>query len=213
LIEIPAGNRTLHGTLEIPANARNIIVFAHGQASSNRSPRNRLVARSLLHRGFAILLPDLTCEAAERPASAPQPDRDKLLLTANQLLAIIDWLGDNPATRGLRIGLFGAGTGAAAAMIAAALRPATVHAVVSRGGRPDLADELLAEVQAPTLMLVGSKDKAVMGHNRDAGAKMRCNPMLEVIHGADHLFAEPGKLEQVASISYLWFQSALARCA
>ncbi len=213
LIDAPVGAGVAHGTLEIPVNACNIIVFAHGQTSSNLSPRNRLVARSLLHRGFAIWLPDLSSGAAEHPVPAAQPDRERLFRTANQLVAIIDWLAVNPATSGLRIGLFGAGTGAAAALIAAARRPATVHAVVCRGGRPDLAGELLAEVQAPTLMLVGSKDEAAIDRNRDAIGKMRCKPMLEVIHGTNHLFAEPGKLDQVASISYLWFHRALARRA
>ena len=212
-IEIPVGSGILVGTLEIPAKARSIVVFAHGRASSNLSPRNRLVARSLLQRGFAILLPDLTDMSADHPDSASPPDREHLDLTANHLVAIIDWLDANPATRGLRIGLFGAGSGAAAAMIAAALRPAQVHAVVSRGGRPDLADDLLPAVQAPTLMLVGSNDKDGIDHNREAGEKMRRKPMLELIHGASHLFGEPGKLEQVASISFLWFQATLARCA
>jgi len=213
LIEIPADNCTLHATLEIPPNARNIIVFAHSLSSNNLSPRNFLVARSLLHRGFAVLLPDLTAVAAGSPAPALGHERDSLLLTAKHLVAIIDWLDGHDATRGLRIGLFGACTGAAAAMIAAALRPDKVHAVVSRGGRPDLADDLLADVQAPTLMLVGSKDTAVIDHNRNAGAKMGRKPLLELIHGANHLFAEPGKLDQVASLAFLWFQTTLARCA
>ena len=118
----------------------------------------------------------------------------------------------NPATSGLRIGLFGGRTGAAAAMIAAALRPAQVHAVISRGGRPDLADELLMEVKAPTLMIVGSNDHTHIDHNRKAGEKMLGTSMLEVVIGASHLFGEPGKIEQVASISYQWFQRNLALC-
>jgi dienelactone hydrolase len=213
LMEIPTATGTLHGTLEIPANARHLIVFAHGLTSSNLSPRNRLVARALLRQGFAVMLPDLTAGAVGSAAPAPRDDRERILLTAKHLVVIIDWLTANPATCGLRIGLFGASTGAAAAMIAAALRPGQVHAVVSRGGRPDLADDLLAEVQAPTLMLVGSNDKAGIAHNRSAGAKMRCKPMLELIHGAGHLFGEPGKLEQVASFSSLWFHSTLRHCA
>ena len=202
----------LRGVLEIPANARAIIVFAHGHDSNNLSPRNRLVARSLLQRGFAILQPDLTGEAGDRSDPAPRHDRGGILQTANRLVAVIDWLTANPATSGLRIGLFGARSGAAAAMIAAALRPCKVHTVICRGGRPDLADDLLPEVQAPTLMLVGSKDKTVIDHNRQASARMRRKPMLELIQGASHLFGEPGKLEQVASISYLWFQRNLALC-
>jgi putative phosphoribosyl transferase len=213
LMEIPTAAGTFYGALEIPANARNLIVFAHGLTSSNLSPRNRLVARALHHQGFAVMLPDLTAEAAGTAAPAPCDDGERIFLTAKQLIAIIDWLTANPATRRLRIGLFGASTGAAAVMIAAALRPAQVHAVVSRGGRPDLADDLLAEVLAPTLMLVGSNDKAGITHNRSAGAKMRRKPMLELIHGASHLFGEPGKLERVACISSLWFRTTLQRCA
>jgi len=210
LIEISAAKGTLRGTLDIAPNARNLIVFAHGMTSNSLSPRNRLVARSLLQRGFAVLLPDLTCEAEPHAEPSQRRDRDSLLQASNGLIAIIDWLGNHATTSGLRLGLFGAGTGAAAALIAAALRPATVRAVVSRGGRPDLAAELLAEVQAPTLMLAGSKDTAAIDHNRRAAAHMRCEPMLEVVHGANHLFAEPGKLELVASIACLWFQTTLA---
>jgi putative phosphoribosyl transferase len=211
-IEIPADNTVLSGMLEIPANAKSIIVFAHGLDSSNLSPRNRLVARSLLQRGFAVLLPNLTEQAASPPAIDPPHGQSGILKTATRLVAIIDWLAANPATSGLRIGLFGACTGAAAVMIATALRPNNVCSVVSRGGRPDLADDLLPKVQAPTLMLVGSNDKAVIDHNRKAGERMRRKPMLELIQGATHLFGEPGKLEQVASISYLWFRQTLARC-
>ena len=212
LIKIAADSTPLRGFLEIPANARSIIVFAHALDSSNLSPRNRLVARSLLQRGFAVLLPDLTDTSAPLPEAAAPHGREGILRTATRLIAIIDWLVANPATSALRIGLFGACTGAAPAMIAAALRPTQVQAVISRGGRPDLADELLCEVQAPTLLLAGSHDKATIDHNRKAGEKMRRKPMLELIQGATHLFGEPGKLEQVASISYLWFQRTLARC-
>lgn len=212
LIAIPSDNTTLRGILEIPLNARCIIVFAHGLDSSNLSPRNRLVARLLLQRGFAVLQPDLTDRAGDPVEATPPHERGGIHQTATRLIAIVDWLAANPATSGLRIGLFGARTGAAAAMIAAALRPDKVHAVVSRGGRPDLADELLCDVQAPTLMLVGSNDQTVIDHNRKAGDKMRRKPMLELIHGATHLFGEPGKLEQVANISSLWFQRTLALC-
>lgn len=212
LIQIPNAANTLRGLLEIPSDARSIIVFAHGHDSSFRSPRNRLVARTLLQRGLAILQPDLGGETADHPDAVPGHERLGILQTARRLIAIIDWLGANPATCGLRIGLFGARTGAAAAMIAAALRPNQVHTVISRGGRPDLAADLLPQVQAPTLMLVGSNDPAGIHHNRQAGAQMRCKPMLELIQGATHLFGEPGKLEQVASISYLWYRQTLAMC-
>ena len=211
-IKIQGDHRILRGVLEIPTNARSIIVFAHGLDSSNLSPRNRLVARSLRQREFATLQPNLTEECGGGSDRKPLQDRGGILQTASRLIASIDWLADNPATRGLRIGLFGARPGAAAAIIAAALRPTKVHAVVFRGGLLDLAEDLLAEVEAPTLMLVGSNDKAVIDHNRKASEKMRRKPMLELIQGASHLFGEPGKLEQVASISYLWFQRNLARC-
>lgn len=211
-IEIQADGMTLRGVLEIPENARAIIVFAHGIDSCSLNPRNRLVARSLLQRGFAILLPELSVEADEDEDSTPSHDRESISRTADQLTAIIDWLATNPATRGLRIGLFGGRTGAAAIMIAAALRPTRVHAVISRGGRPDLAEDLLQDVKAPTLMIVGSNDPAHIRHNRLAGEMMHGKPMLELIQGATHLFGEPGKLEQVASISYMWFQRNLAMC-
>jgi putative phosphoribosyl transferase len=203
----------LNGILEIAPNARAIIVFAHGIDSSLISPRNRLVARSLLQRGFAVLLPDLT---AKKPGNGVEPtvshDHEDIYRTASCLTAIIDWLAVDPATSALRIGLFGGRTGAASAMIAAARRPVQVHAVVSRGGRPDLADELLHDVLAPTLMIVGSKDAAHIAHNRKAGERMRDKPMLELIQGATHLFGEPGKLEQVASMSCRWYQRNLAKC-
>ena len=211
-IEIQAENMIPRGILEIPPNAKSIVVFAHGIDSSNLSPRNRLVARILLQRGFAVLLPDLTDNDDDSSTPYPSSDQEEIQRTAVRLTAIIDWLSGNPATSGLRIGLFGGRTGAAAAMIAAALRPEQVHAVISRGGRPDLADELLMEVKAPTLMIVGSNDHTHIDHNRKAGEKMHGKSMLEVVIGASHLFGEPGKIEQVASISYQWFQRNLAMC-
>jgi len=210
-VKIRAAGMIVRGILEIPSNAKSIIVFAHGIGSSSHSPRNRLVARSLLQRGFAVLLPDLVDES-EDADSTPAHDKGSITRIATRLTAIIDWLARNPATRGLRIGLFGGRAGAAAAMIAAALRPSKVLAVISRGGRPDLADDLLSEVKAPTLMIVGSNDRAHIDHNRKAGEKMDGKPMLELIQGASHLFGEPGKLEQVALISCLWFQRNLAMC-
>jgi dienelactone hydrolase len=211
-VKIPVENHALRGILEIPDKARSIIVFAHGLDSHHLNPRNRLVARALFQRGFAILLPDLIDLATKNGKPLIPHDRHGILLTANHMISIIDWLATNPATRKLHIGLFGSRSGAAPAMIAAALRPARVHAVVSRGGRPDLAEDRLREVQAPTLLLVGSKDKSVIDHNRNAGAQMLRKPMIELIQGASHLFEEPGKLEQVASISYLWFHRTMSIC-
>lgn len=199
-----------HGILEIPASARFIIVFAHGTESTNLSPRNRLVARALVQRGFAVLLPDLTDPPVDDHEPILANVQHGILRIAKRLTAVIDWLASNPATKGLRIGLFGSRNGAAAAMIAAARRPKKIHAVVSRGGRPDLAAGRLPAVQAPTLMIVGSKDCPHIEHNRKAKEKMLRAPMLELIHGATHFFGEPGKLEQVAFISFLWFQHNLA---
>ena len=200
------------GILEIPSKARAIIVFAHGTDSSNLSPRNRVVARSLFQRGFGILLPRLIDDTDEDFGWVPEFAQDEILVKAERLAAIIDWLALNPRTKDLRIGLFGGRDGAAAAMIAAARRPSKVRAIVSRGGRPDLAEEVLSEILPPTLMIVGSNDRAHLDHHRKAVDKMRPKPMLEVIQGATHLFGEPGKMEQVASISSLWFQRNLAMC-
>lgn len=210
-IEIQANDTILRSILEIPPNAQSIIVFAHGADSNGRSPRNQLVARSLQQRGFAVLLPDLT-DAGVDSGPALTEDPVAVRRAAGRLTAIIDWLSDNATTRHLRIGLFGGRSGAAAVMMAAALRPDRVHGVISRGGRPDLADILLEDVKAPTLMIVGSRDQAHIDHNRKASARMKRRPMLEVIQGATHLFREPGKLEQVASMSYLWFRRTQAMC-
>lgn len=197
------------GILEIPPRARAIIVFVNDLDSCDLNPRNRLVARSLLQRGFAIMLPDHPATTAD-PGQPARQDRERLLDSAARMIELIDWLALNPATSGLRLGLFGARTGAAAAMIAAARRADRIQAVVTRGGRLDLAEEHLSAVRAPTLMLVGSNDPAVIHHTRQAGAKMGSKPMIELIQGASHLFGEPGKLEQVALISSIWFQRTLA---
>ncbi len=211
-VETAADPMPVSGILAIPPDARSIVVFAHGSESSSLSPRNRLVARTLLQHGIAVLLPNLADGMEGDDEPAPTSDREEIRQTAARLTAIIDWLAQNPATRGLRIGLFGGRTGAAAVMMAAALRPQAVRAVISRGGRPDLAEELLEAVMAPTLMIVGSRDHAIIDHNRKAREKMGDRTMLELIPGATHLFGEPGKLEQVASISYHWFHRNLAMC-
>ena len=210
LIEIPVGQRAMGGILFVPPQAGALVVFIHEcDSTSNISPLNRLVARSLLDLGFAILQPDLKDWTAEHAGGAAWDDTDELLKSAKRLSAIIDWLGDNPATCGLPLGLFATGSGAAAAMMAAALRPSRVRAVVTHDGRSDLAADLLAEVQAPTLMLIGSRNQVCIDHNRHASEQMRCKPVLKLIQGATQLFVEPGKLEQVASMSYHWFQRTL----
>ena len=201
------------GVLETPAIAQSIIVFAHGPGKSCLSPRNRGVARTLLQRGFAVALPDLADADEEIHDSGVPRDPEDIERIARRLTSVIDWLGENPKTRHLHIGLFGARTGAAAAMIAAAQRPDVVRAVISRGGRPDLAADALEQVLAPTLMIVGAKDTDVLHHNRRASEKMRGRPMLEVVQGANHCFSEPGMIERVASMSYLWFQRNLVLCS
>lgn len=200
------------GILEIPPNAKSIIVFAHGPGKSCLSPRNRLVAQSLLRMGFAVLLPDLADRHEKSSDPATPQDTEYIKRIADRLTSVIDWLGTNRKTKHLCIGLFGARTGAAAAMIAAANRPDKVLAVVSRGGRPDLAAEQLESVLAPTLMIVGTKDRDHIDHNRHACGKMHDRPMLELIQGANHFFSEPGMIEKVASMSCLWFQRNLALC-
>ena len=211
LIEVPIGSQTLGGILFIPPKAWALVIFIHEFDSNNRmSPRNRLVGRSLLDLGFAILQPDLKDWTGDLGEGAAWDDTDELLRSAKRLTVMIDWITDNPSTRGMQLGLFSAGSGAAAAMMIAALRPSKVRAVVTHDGRPDLAADLLAEVQAPTLMLVGSRDQAGIDHNRQAGEQMRCKPMIKLIQGATPLFVEPGKLEQVASMSYHWFQRTLS---
>jgi putative phosphoribosyl transferase len=170
------------GILEIPPNARSIIIFAHGPGKSCLSPRNRLVARSLLHRGFAVLLPDLSDRNEDSHHSASPQNQEYINRIADRLTS----------------------------MIAAANRPDAVHAVISRGGRPDLAEDFLGQVLAPTLMIVGGKDHAHIDHNRHASARMRDKPMLELVQGANHLFSEPGMIEKVASMSLLWYQRNLA---
>lgn len=200
------------GILEIPADAQSIIVFAHGPGKSCLSPRNRLVARALLQKGFAVALPDLADPDEEIHDSGVPRDPEYIERIARRLTSVIDWLGENPKTRNLHIGLFGARTGAAAAMITAAQRPDAVRAVISRGGRPDLAADALEQVLAPTLMIVGAKDADHIRHNRRASEKMRGKPMLEVVQGANHYFSEPGMIERVALMSYLWFHRNLAIC-
>lgn len=200
------------GILQVPQNARSIIVFAHGPGGTCLGPRNRLVARSLLHKGFAVLLPDLADQDHEFSEPVSPQDPQYIERIATRLTTLIDWIGENSETRGLHIGLFGARTGAAAVMIAAANRPSAVKAVISRGGRPDLAADQLERVLAPTLMIVGGKDSSHIAHNRKACGRMHDRPMLELVQGANHLFSEPGMIEKVASMSYLWFQRNLALC-
>ena len=196
----------LIGTLVVPDEAAGTVLFAHGSGSGRLSPRNRFVAESLQNAGLATLLIDLL---SEDEAS----DRRKVFdinLLADRLLAAADWLGQEPSTQNLPLGYFGASTGAAAALVAAASRPALVNAIVSRGGRPDLAHDALAKVVAPTLLIVGGRDEDVIELNRRAITRMRCPTELVVIPGATHLFPEPGALEEVSRLAERWFLERLS---
>ncbi len=206
-VVIPAGGAQLHGTLSTPRGASGIVLFAHGSGSSRNSPRNGAVAAELQAAGLATLLMDLL-EPAE------EDDREKVFdiqLLAERLHHAAEWMHAQPETAAMRLGLFGASTGAAAALVAAAHRPKDVAAVVSRGGRPDLAGALLGAVQAPTLLIVGGADDVVLELNQQALSQLRCVKRLVVIPGATHLFPEPGALENVARLAVHWFGKHLHR--
>lgn len=204
-VQIPLENFSLPGDLVVPPRASGIIVFAHGSGSSRASPRNRAVAATLNEAGFATLLFDLL-SAQESAIDARTGElRFDIDLLTKRLVAVVDWAGGLPRLGDLPVGLFGASTGAAAALRAAAERPDHVAAVVSRGGRPDLAGDVLASVEAPTLLIVGGEDGPVIDMNREAAARMRCERKLRIVEGATHLFEEPGKLEQVAELARDWF--------
>ena len=204
-VKIPVGALLLDGDLDVPTSAPGIVLFAHGSGSSRFSPRNRQVAGVLRDAGLATLLMDLLTPDEERIDEVTRQLRFDIALLAERLVAATDWVHAQPATRALRIGYFGASTGAAAALIAAAERPDLVAAVVSRGGRPDLARTRLGEVRAPTLLLVGGLDAPVIDMNREAFDLLRAEKQLEIVPGATHLFEERGRLEQVARLARDWF--------
>jgi dienelactone hydrolase len=205
LITMTAGGATLSGNVTIPRGARGIVLFAHGSGSSRHSPRNRYVARALEDGGLATLLIDLLTADEERTDARTGHLRFDVEMLAERLLEISEWLPRNGATRDLRLGYFGASTGAGAALVAAARFPERVAAVVSRGGRPDMAGSWLARVRAPTLLIVGGNDTPVIAMNREARSRMTCPTELEIIPGATHLFEEPGALERVAELARAWF--------
>jgi dienelactone hydrolase len=204
-VHVAAGAVTVQGNLVVPEGASGVVLFAHGSGSGRLSPRNRSVAGKLADRGLATLLIDLLTAEEESIDLRTAHLRFDIGLLANRLADATEWLITQPATRPLRIGYFGASTGAAAALVAAALRPESIRAVVSRGGRPDLAGEALPRVQAPTLLIVGGNDHAVIGLNREALAQLTCEKRLEIVPGATHLFEEPGALETVARLAGDWF--------
>ena len=204
-VEIPAENRKLGGLLTVPPAAKGIVLFAHGSGSSRFSSRNQYVAGVLIRAGMATLLFDLLDEQEA-------DDRKKVFditLLAERLKAATTWVQQQEQIGGLSLGYFGASTGAAAALVAAAAQGIEVKAVVSRGGRPDLAEDALPQVQAPTLLIVGGDDEPVVEMNRQALARLRCEKQLKIVPGATHLFSEPGALEQVANLATAWFQSHL----
>jgi putative phosphoribosyl transferase len=208
-VTVRTGAVELEGALSIPERAEGVVLFAHGSGSSRFSPRNRFVADFLNEGRLATLLLDLlTAEESEIDERTGELRFDIGLLSG-RLTGAVDWLGASPETRNLKIGIFGASTGAAAALNAAAERPERVAAVVSRGGRPDLAMAALPRVSAPTLLIVGGLDGVVIGMNRRAAAELRCEHQLEIVPGATHLFEEPGKLEKVAQLARAWFQQHL----
>lgn len=206
---IDAGGVGLLGNLVVPARARGMVVFAHGSGSSRFSRRNQFVAESLNERDLGTLLFDLLTPEENRVDQLTRQLRFDIDLLRARLCHTLDWVGRQPACQGLPIGLFGASTGAAAAIAAAAERPQAVRAVVSRGGRPDLAGDALPRLQAPVLLIVGGDDEAVIAINMTAARAMRAEHRLEVVPAATHLFEEPGKLEEVARLAGDWFSQRL----
>ena len=200
----------LEGSLAVPENAQGIVLFAHGSGSSRHSPRNRYVAEILQRAGLATLLMDLLTKDEDVADQYTRQYRFDIGLLAERLVGAIDWLLTRPETRRLPIGLFGASTGAAAALRAAAARPDVVQAVVSRGGRPDLAGDDLPRVMAPTLLIVGANDAAVIPLNAAALERMRCQREMVLVPGATHLFEEPGTLAEASSLARNWFLRRLA---
>ncbi|HEX6792826.1 MAG TPA: alpha/beta family hydrolase [Casimicrobiaceae bacterium] len=204
-VTISAGGAPLAGDLTVPAGANGVVLFAHGSGSSRASPRNVWVAARLARAGLATLLFDLLTSDEERRDVQTREHRFDIALLSQRLVVATDWVDAEPELRELPIGYFGASTGAAAALVAAAERRGRIGAVVSRGGRPDLAGvDALARVAAATLLVVGGNDDVVIDLNRRALAAMQCEKRLEIVPGATHLFEEPGALEQVATLASQW---------
>lgn len=208
--EIPTGSVRLPADLVVPAQAHGLVLFAHGSGSSRHSPRNRAVAGRLNRHSLATVLVDLLTADEEQLDMQTAQLRFDIDHLADRLADIIDWMTSGEQLPRLPVGLFGASTGAAAALVAAAARPDVVRAVVSRGGRPDLAGSALPNVRAATLLLVGGRDEQVLELNQDAQRQMTAPTELRVIPGATHLFEEPGALEQVAEEAADWFDRYLA---
>lgn len=210
-VQVSAGKVLLEGNLSIPKGTQGVVAFAHGSGSSRHSPRNRYVAQVLRDAGLATLLFDLLTAEEEAEDIQTGKLRFDISLLTRRLVAATDWFKENTETRELSIGYFGASTGAAAALIAAAERPDIVAAIVSRGGRPDLAAKVLPHVKAPTLLIVGGNDFPVIEFNREALAGLIVEKELAIVPGATHLFEEPGALEKVAKLAASWFTAHLKR--
>jgi dienelactone hydrolase len=204
-VQIQEGRAVLSGDLTIPENAVALVLFAHGSGSSRHSPRNQFVARTLNDAGLATLLFDLLTQEEEAIDIQTREHRFNIGLLAERLVHVTKWAKQHEETRDLRIGYFGSSTGGAAALVAATEMPRDVGAVVSRGGRPDLAGDALPKVQAPTLLIVGGNDDVVIELNEMARDQMRCEAKLEIVPDATHLFEEPGALEKVAKLASDWF--------
>jgi len=206
-LTITAAGVELQADVQVPPSARGVVLFAHGSGSGRHSPRNRYVADQLNRAGLATVLADLLTTAEERADAVTSRYRFDIGLLSVRVAALADWATGYQPMAGRRVGLFGASTGAAAALAASAVRPSTVHAVVSRGGRPDLAGDYLRRVRQPTLLIVGGADRTVLALNSDAMRKMTAaaETQLAIVPGASHLFPEPGALEQVARLATGWF--------
>ncbi|MER5834620.1 alpha/beta family hydrolase [Streptomyces sp. NPDC002130] len=208
-VTLPAGGAGLTGDLTVPPDARAVVLFAHGSGSSRHSPRNREVAAGLRTAGLGTLLVDLLTEDEERKDAVTAELRFDITLLGRRLLAALDWLAQDPDTSALPVVLFGASTGAGAALVAAARRPDRVRAVVSRGGRPDLAGDALDAVRVPVLLIVGGRDTHVLRLNEEAARRLPAPHTLRVVPGATHLFEEPGALDQVTDAARQWCDEQL----
>jgi putative phosphoribosyl transferase len=209
-VRISAGGIELEGNLGVVDGAGGVVLFAHGSGSGRSSPRNLYVARILRQAGLSTLLIDLLTAEEEAVDLRTRQLRFDIVMLAERLVGATDWLRDNPDTQNMRIGYFGASTGAGAALVAAAERPDEVGAVVSRGGRPDLAGEALSRVEAPTLVIVGGSDVPVIGMNEEALGRMHVEKQLDIVPGATHLFEEVGALKEVSRLATAWFRRYLA---
>lgn len=204
-ISVKAGRVVLRGNISIPEGSTGIVIFAHGSGSSRTSTRNQFVARNLNEKGIATLLFDLLTQEEEETDFRNYQLRFDIPLLAQRLVDATDWIISQPECRGMKVGYFGASTGGGAALVAASQRPNLVKAVVSRGGRPDLAGQCLQEIKCPVLLIVGGNDEQVIELNRLAFSELTEEKKLEIVQGATHLFEEKGKLEEVAKLACNWF--------